>query len=150
MIRSVNSQTNLMIKNVRLNGADVTDGFEIRTEDIRDLEIEVTNRLAQISGAVTNTRGEPVVDYSVVAFPQDVERWRNPTSGRTAMVRSEPDGRFSIRMLRPGDYYVIAVDHVENGQWNDPEYLSGLRDRAQRVAISDTGTHTIALRLAPQ
>src|SRR5262249_38715316 len=65
------------LKAVRHNASDVTDGgIDIRpNEDISGLEVEITNRVTELSGAVTNPRGEPVKDYSVVVFARERERW---------------------------------------------------------------------------
>ena len=65
------------IKAVRLNGADVTDsGLDVRpNEDLSGLEIELTTQLSDLSGFVSNARGDNVKDYSVVVFSRDRERW---------------------------------------------------------------------------
>jgi hypothetical protein len=33
----------------------------------------------------------------------------------------------AVRSLPPGECLVVAVDYVEEGQWNDPEYLETFR-----------------------
>src|SRR2546423_5021707 len=60
------------IRAVRYRGFDVTDsGIEFKAnEDITDIELELTNRLTDLSGLVTNGRGAAVKDYSVVVFAQ--------------------------------------------------------------------------------
>jgi hypothetical protein len=65
------------LKAVRLNGADVTDsGIEVKPgEDMSGLEIELTNRITEVSGVVTNARNEPVKDYSLIVFSSDREHW---------------------------------------------------------------------------
>ena len=60
-------------KAVRANGIDVTEtGIEVRpSEDLSGIEIELTNRLTNLSGVVTNGRfkiaGLPPGDYYVIA-----------------------------------------------------------------------------------
>jgi hypothetical protein len=138
-----------MIKAVRLNGIDITDtGLDVSSgTEVAGLEVEVTNRIPEISGGVTNTRNEKVTDYSAIVFPQDEEIRSRTMGGRTALVRPDQDGRFKVRSLRPGDYFIAAVEYVEQGQWLDPEYLETLRGRATRFTISEGESRTIDLKL---
>jgi Carboxypeptidase regulatory-like domain len=78
------------LKAVRVNAIDVTDdGFEVRpNEEISGIEIELTNRQSDLSGLVTNGRGDPVRDYSVVIFAEDRERW---TPGSRYLRVGRPD-----------------------------------------------------------
>jgi hypothetical protein len=36
---------------------------------------------------------------------------------------------------------------VENGEWNDPEYLTALRDVATKGSIPDGGSTTLRLKI---
>jgi hypothetical protein len=38
-----------------------------------------------------------------------------------------------------------AVDAVEEGMWNDPEYLESIRQYGQKVTISEGGSHSLTL-----
>jgi hypothetical protein len=46
-------------------------------------------------------------------------------------------GLFTFKGLPAGDYLLVALDYVQEGQWNDPEFLDGLKARAERLAIAD-------------
>src|SRR5262249_52798706 len=64
------------IRSVLYRGVDVTDSLELRAgESITDVEVELTNRLTDISGLVTTAKGEGVKDYTVIVFPQDRDKW---------------------------------------------------------------------------
>jgi hypothetical protein len=39
------------------------------------------------------------------------------------------------------------VDTVEDGQWNEPEYLESIRRYSQKVTLVEAGDHTVALKL---
>jgi hypothetical protein len=41
----------------------------------------------------------------------------------------------------------VALKYVEDGMWNDPEFLDSLRRHAQTVAVSDATVRTIASQL---
>ena len=62
-------------------------------------------------------------------------------------ARPDQDGRFKISALPPGDYFIIAVDHIEPGEWSDPEFLERARSMASSFSLSDGEAKTIDLRL---
>jgi protocatechuate 3,4-dioxygenase beta subunit len=136
-----------MIKSVFLNGADVTEGITFRNEDVGGLEVELTNKVPDVSGLVTDGKGDSVSDYFAVVFPQDQERWSAPGPGRTAMVRADDQGRFRFRTLRPGSYYILAVDHVQTGQWMDPAFMESVHTRATRITVNEDDVQTLDLKL---
>ena len=122
------------IRSVRLNGTDITDaGIEFKAgEDIAGLEVEMTNKVTAISGLVTNARGEPVKEYSAIAFAQDREKWK--MSGRyQGMGRPDQDGRFKINALPPGDYYIVALDKIDPGQIERSGFSGDDQDQGHRV-----------------
>jgi hypothetical protein len=148
IVRASALQQGWMIKEIRLNGRDVTEGITVRPgRDVTGLEIEMTDRIPEVSGVVTNPSGEPVHDYVAILFPQDQELWKTPGEGRTRMVVPDQDGRYKVRSLRPGMYYAAAVESVETGQWMDPDYLAALQPRAVRLSLGDGETKSIDLKL---
>jgi Carboxypeptidase regulatory-like domain len=136
------------IRAVRYRGTDVTDsGMEFRAnEGIADLEVELTNRLTDVSGLVTNGKGEVVKDYSVIVFPQDRDKW-TATSRYMKTSRPDQDGRFKVNGLPPGDYQVIALDFVDSNDWNDPQFLEGIRAKATRFTISEGESKSVDLKV---
>jgi len=136
-----------MIKSVTLNGSDITDGMTFKNDDVAGVEIELTNKVPDISGLVTDARGNSVLDYSAIAFPQEQERWATPGLGRTAMVRPDEQGRFRFRTLRPGNYYLVAIDHIQQGDWMDPAFMEAVHSRATRITVNEGDVQTLDLKL---
>jgi hypothetical protein len=137
------------LKAVRLNGADVTDsGIEVKPgEDLSGLEIELTNRVTEVSGVVTNARNEPVKDYSLIVFSSDREHW-GPGSRFVRTGRPDQDGRFKITGLPVGSYYAVAVDYIDPADdATDPELLERLRGKAATFSLSEGETKTQDLKL---
>ena len=136
------------VKTVLYRGTDVTDsGLEVRpNEDLSEFEIELTNRTTDISGIVTNSRGEPVNDYWVVLFAREPEKRRPPTR-YVRIARANQDGRFKTTGLPPGEYLAIALDSVDPAEVTDPEFLGRIEARAKRFALSEGETNTLDLKL---
>ena len=137
------------IRTVRLHGADVTDsGFEIKpNEDLSGLEVELTNKLTTISGLVTNARGDQVKDYSAIVFAQDSTRWGGSNPRYQSMGRPDQDGRFKVTGLPAGEYYIIALERIDTGEMNDPEFLERIRQRASTISLNEGETKTVDLKI---
>src|SRR5262252_1594819 len=134
------------IRTVRYRGVDVTDTLELRAgESIADVEVELTNRLTDISGLVTTATGESVKDYTVVVFPQDRDKWT--VARYLRLSRPDQDGRYKVNGLPPGEYHVIALDYVDSTEWSDPEFLDGVRSKAASVTIGEGEVKSVDLRI---
>jgi protocatechuate 3,4-dioxygenase beta subunit len=133
---------------VRQNGRDVTDaGVEISgSAETGAIEIELTNHLSEVSGVVTNQRGEAAKDYTVLVFSQDREQWEGNTRYRS-QGRPDQDGRFKIRALPAGSYYGIALESVDPGDSFDPDFLERLRMKATMFSLGDGEAKSLDLKL---
>jgi hypothetical protein len=150
LIRVANLPAGWMLKSVQLNGKDITDtGAEFKAgEQVTNLEVVATSKVTEINGAVTAANGDPMKDYTVVVFSDDPEHWALPMSRWVTGARPDQDGRFKVRSMPSGSYYVIALDYVEAGAWSDPELLERLKTRAKRLTLADGATETVDLKLA--
>jgi carboxypeptidase family protein len=148
-LNPIGGNTGWTMRAVRHNGVEVTDtGIEFKAnEDMSGIEIELTNKPSEVSGVVTNARGEMLKDYTVVIFAQDSQRWGS-TSRYQGTGRPDQDGRFKVRSLPPGQYCVIALDYVEPGESSDPEFLERIRVKATTFSLSEGETKNMDLRLS--
>ena len=79
-------------------------------------------------------------------FAADSKRWK--ASGRyLRTARPDQDGRFKVSGMAPADYYIIAIDKLEPGQWTDPEFLERIRSKATDVSIREGETRTVDLKI---
>ena len=135
------------LNSIRVNGSDVTDGgFDVGSQPVSGIEIEMTNRLQQIAGTVTDARGEAVKDYMVALFSQDRAKWKG-TNRYFALGRPGADGGFKVATLPPGDYYAIALDAIDVSGWQDPDVLEGWSRVAATFTLTPGDTRALTLRL---
>ena len=137
------------MRSLRVSSVDVIDeGIDVKAGDtVSGVDVELTNRLASVSGLVTNSRGEAVKEYTLVLFAADSKRWK--AGGRfLRTARPDQDGRFKVSGMPPADYCIIAIDTLEPGQWTDPEFLERARSQARTLTIMDGETKTIDLKIA--
>lgn len=137
------------LKGVFYGGEDVTD-TPVRLDPgtkVEGLRVVLTQTATTLAGAVRDQRGSAVVDATVVVFPTDDDRWMS-SSRFIRSTRPDTPGRYEFRGLPPyGAYRVIALQGLEDGQMYDPEFLTGARDRADRLTLTEGEAKTLDLRL---
>lgn len=136
------------LKSVTIDGETVTDiPFDLSTaRDDTKVEIVMTDKQTTIAGTVRNARGEQVIDYTVVMFP---ERLNEGAVGSryTRVVRADQQGRFQARGLPPGDYFAVAVDSLEQGGHWDPAFRKQVEPSAKRFRLIEGQAATVDLVL---
>jgi hypothetical protein len=139
-----------ILKSVLLDGRDVTDTV-LDFGSVyagKAVEVVLTQRRAQLTGSVSNDRGQPANDYVVVLFPEDEAQWTTPSSRFFATARPDQQGRFTIAGLPAGRYLVTALEYLEPGEDRNPETLSRLRGSAMAIELPEGESRSITLRMS--
>jgi protocatechuate 3,4-dioxygenase beta subunit len=139
------------VKTVLHNGRDITDlAIDMKSgEQLSGVQVIVTDRVATLVGELIDDKGAPLANGTIIVFAADATKWYE---GSRFVRAGRPDqkGRYQIKDLLPGDYFAVAVDYVEQGMWNDPQYLESLRSHAQKLTLAGGESQTIALKLITQ
>jgi hypothetical protein len=138
------------LKAVIYDGQDVTDsGMDfVAGRAYEGLQIVFTQKSTDISGLVTDDRGKPVLDVSVIVFPANRDLW-TPQSRYLRTMRPDTSGRYNTRGLPPlDDYMVIAVQNLESGQASDPEFLNRAREEGRSFSLIEGETKAVDVRVA--
>jgi Carboxypeptidase regulatory-like domain len=126
------------LKSVTVAGREVIDTpIEVASgRTLAGVTLVFTDKLTQISGVVTNEQGTPAADYTVLAFPTDAALWR-PQSRQIMTTRPDQNGKYQMRGLPPGEYYMAMVDPAVQGEWFEPAFLDEQRPGAVRITLGD-------------
>jgi len=143
LVRSAGNARGWILKSVTINDRDVTDTpIPLRSgESLTNVAVVFTNQQNEITGTLTTEQGAPLADYTVLAFPTDAALWR-PQARQIMTARPDQTGKYRIRGLPPGQYYLVTVDPAEQGEWFDPLYLDEHRAGAARVTLSEGDVKT--------
>ena len=136
-----------VVKSITVAGTDVTDGMvDFRGSEYLDVQVLLTNRLAELYGTV-RTNGRAAARAQVLVFPDDASRWTGTSRGiRTA--RADQNGGFAVRGLLPNRRYLaVAVDYLNDGEEQDPEFLQRMKPRGTVVAVTSDQNRTQDLTL---
>ncbi len=151
LVRPSNGSRTWILKSVTVGGRDMTDTpFSVRSgENLSNVALVFTDKQSEINGTLAAENGTPVSEYTVLAFPTDASLWR--AQARQIMTaRPDQTGKYKIRGLPPGDYYLATVDPSEQGEWFEQAYLDEHRTGAARLSLSEgdvkTKNFTISLK----
>jgi len=149
LIRPNGNMRGWTLKSVTINSRDVTDTpLAIRSgENIGGVDIVFTDKLNEITGTITDTNGTAMPDFTVLAFPTDSTLWR-PQARHIVTARPDQTGKYRVRGLPPGEYYLVTVDPTEQGEWFEPAYLDEHRAGAARLTLGDGDVKTQDFRVA--
>jgi hypothetical protein len=111
--------------------------FEVKGgQNLGSAIITFSDRRSELSGALTDDRGQPAPGYTIVLYPSD-EQFRTTDSRRIRTARPATDGQFTFGAIPPGEYQLAPVLDVEPGSWYDPSFLQQLDTTALRVSVGE-------------
>jgi hypothetical protein len=135
------------LKAIEVDGRDLAD-LPLPIEHGKTLpgvRVVLTRRPTIIRGALRDENHNPA-EGTVIIFADDSATWREGSRTIRA-TRLDQRGLFTFKGLPAGDYFLVALDSVQEGQWYDPEFLEELKGRARRVAIADAESKHVDLML---
>lgn len=138
------------LKSVFLNGQDITEvPMEFPPgQTVTGLQVMLTKKVTALSGVVTDSRGNPVLDATVVVFPGNEKLWSYQSRFIKA-ARPDQEGRYRLAALPPGEeYLVVALQGLEDGQAGDIEFLATVKDLAAKFSLGDGETKAVDVKLS--
>ena len=133
------------MKSARVGAADVGD----RAADFSPfqggtLEIVLSPKGGVAGGSVKNEKDELVTTGTVVLIPELAKR-----SNRNLLKQGSLDqyGHYKITGVTPGSYSLYAFQGVEQGIWEDPDYLKTIEKQATDLTIAEGGHETNDLKV---
>ena len=137
------------MKAVIVAGQDITDTpSEFPAgQIISGAQIVLTKKVTSLSGLVTDSKGNPVLDATVLVFPTNEQLWTYQSRFVKA-ARPDQQGRYRLSALPPATYYIVAVQGLEDGQAGDAEFLAAIRESAARLEIGDGESKAVDVKLS--
>jgi protocatechuate 3,4-dioxygenase beta subunit len=148
IFRVSNIPAGWVLKAIKVNGTDITDhGIEVKSaETVSGVEVILTSKVTEVKGSV-KAGSDAAMDYTVVIFSDEPDKWRVPTSRHIATGRPNQQGQFLVKNLPAGSYYAIALEYIPQGEWNDPEVLERLKSKATTFTVGEGEVKTLDLKL---
>ena len=138
---------NVFVKSVTLDGKDVlNEGLHLEAAPRRNLEIVISTNGGVLDGSVLDADANPRANVTTVAVPSAPRRRRGDLY---KYVSTDDEGRFVLTGLAPGDYKLFAFERVEEGAWQDAEFIKLFEDRGTTVRVQEGRRSTAEIRIIP-
>jgi hypothetical protein len=98
---------------------------------------------AHVQGTVLNEDTLPAVGAWVVAIPD------KKTRRASYSANTDQYGHFEVRGLPPGKYKLFSWAGLQEGTWEDPEFLKEYEAKATVIEVNEGDTMTVELKLIP-
>jgi hypothetical protein len=120
-------------------GRDALDvPLEIRIGDaFTNAVITMTDRRTEVDGVLRDAANAPTGGYLLVAFSTDRRHWTAGSRRVMGPIRPGADGRFVVRGLPAGEYFLAAATDLEPADMEDVRFLAELAAQAMRITIAD-------------
>jgi hypothetical protein len=137
-----------MLTSAIVDGRELVDTpLEVRSgQHVDGISLLFTDKLSEVNGTVTDENGTPITEYTVLAFPTDSAMWR-PQARQIMTTRPDQNGKFQLRGLPPGEYFLAAIDPAEQGEWFEPAFLDEHRPGAARFSLGEGDIRTQDFRI---
>ena len=136
-----------IVKTVTVGGQDAIDKpFDLTATGITDVVVTISDKSATLTGVVRNANGQPESGAAVIAFPTDSALSPPPGMASRRIQSAIPlrDGRYTLRDLPAGEYFVVATTWAAD--FSDPRVRSTFAGDAVRVTIADGETKALDVR----
>jgi hypothetical protein len=135
------------VKSVRMDGKDIlAEGLHLDSVPGGSLDIVISMNGGTLTGMALDAAGKPVPNVKAVLVPNSPRRARGDLY---KYVSTDDSGRYQFNGLAPGEYKVFAWERVEEGAWQDPQYLRLFENQGVPVRINEGARQTADAKLIP-
>jgi len=123
------------VQSIRYGSNEVLEGgFTVVRGTQPSLEVAISSRGARVEGVVTDQDKLPITGVWVVLVPDPSRR---DQSHLYRKVATDQFGHYLLRGIAPGEYKLFCWDEVEDGAWEDPDFLRAYEDRGQKISVEN-------------
>lgn len=134
------------LTSIAMRGREILDAPLEFQQGADDVVVTFSDRATELTGRVVTPAGDAGGDGYAIVFSSNRSTWF-PYSRRVAAVRPRDDGTFTIRNLPPGDYFAVATNDVDTGEWHDAALLERLSAGAVRITLGEAEKKVQDLRM---
>lgn len=109
------------------------------------LEVIVSANGGRLEGTVVDDNHQPIPRARVVLVPAEEERRARPDAFKSAF--SDPTGHYTLHGIAPGYYKLFAFENVDDGAYQDPEWLRAYERDGQSLRVDEGSRITQELKM---
>jgi hypothetical protein len=134
------------LKSIRMGDQDVTETGGDFAED-GELTFLLSPNAGVVEGSVQNVKDEAAPGAKVTLIPDSKHRsWKL----RYKTVDTDQKGHFVIQGVAPGEYRIYAWEDIEEGAYEDPDFMKPHQSEGKTVSVKERGHETVELKAIPE
>ena len=135
-----------MLKSAWQDGVDLADtAIDLAAGNVvSDVEVVLTRKITAVEGVVTDERGQPAADATVLVFTDNRAQWAR-NSRYLRLERPNSTGHYSRRLTPTTGYRAIAVRGIGSRQVADPDFLTRALQHATPFDVAEGETRILNL-----
>ena len=140
---------NFYLKAIRLGDENVLEnGLDLTAAETAPgrLELLLSPNGGRVAGVVLNDEDQPFSGAQVVLVP---EGRRRKMRHLFKTATSDQNGGFSLPGISPGQYKIFAWEEVEQGAWQDDDFLRDYKKEGEDFEVKENDALTFELGLIP-
>jgi hypothetical protein len=138
---------NVYVKSIRLDDKDVLNGgIHLENETNGPLQIVISMNGGMVEGHVLGSALKPAANVKTVVVPNAPRRQRGDLY---KFVSTDDLGRFQLKGLAPGEYKLFAFERVEEGAWQDPQFIKLFEELGTALRVEEGTRVTVDVKLIP-
>jgi hypothetical protein len=137
------------LKSIRVGDQDVTETGGDFDEDAAagELTFILSPNAGVVEGSVQNAKEEAAPGAKVTLIPDSKHR---SLKLRYEIVDADQKGHFVIKGVAPGEYKIYAWEDIEEGAYEDPDFMKPHESEGKTVSIKERGHETVELKAIPE
>ena len=138
---------NFCIKMARFGSTDILAGpLRVDGPPRGQFDILISPGAAVLDAVAVDEKQQPASSVMVVAVP---DPGRRENFDLYHIAATDASGHVHLDGIAPGDYRVFAWEEVENGAWQNSDFLRMYEDRGTPVHIDEGASGSVVVRVIP-
>ena len=139
---------NFYFKSIRIGDQDVTEtGVDFAEDAAGELTFVLSPNGGVVEGSVQNAKDKAAAGAKITLIPDAKHR---SSRLRYKTVDADQKGRFVIKGVAPGEYKIYAWEDIEEGAYQDPDFMKAHESEGKTVSIKERGHETVELKAIPE
>jgi protocatechuate 3,4-dioxygenase beta subunit len=136
------------LKSIRTGQQDITEkGFDLTSGTAADdLTIVLNPNGGVMEGSVKNAKDESAMGATVTLIPDPSHR---SLTRLYKTANTDQNGHFIIKGISPGEYKIYAWEDLEQGAYEDPDFVKPHESAGETVNIKERSHETVQLKAIP-
>ena len=146
-VTAANLPQGYYVKSMRFGGTDITrTPLDLTQGGTGQLGITLAKGSGEISGTVSNSKGDPLAGITVSVWPKTPDQ--SSATGNVRIATTDQNGAFKFTNVAPGDYASAAWEDLpEPGLAQYAPFLAGFSGDAATVKLDANGKATAQTKL---